>query len=75
MNNEHRKRIVLGIILISACFLTYQGSYSYSTGSSFDNFISKLFSRKEWDVPLMILICSSLCSLGIYMITVKPDRK
>jgi len=82
MNNEHRKRIVLGIILInlsifliSALFLTYQGSFSYITGSDFDYFTSKIFSRTGWDAPLMILTCSSLCSLGIYMITVKPDKK
>lgn len=82
MNNEHRKRIVLGItvinlsiFLISACFLTDQGSFSYSTGNDFDYFTSKIFSRIGWDVPLMIVTCSSLCSLGIYMITVKPDKK
>lgn len=81
MQIETRKRIIQGIILInlsifilSAYFLTESGSYSYVVGNDFDEIASKLFSRKGWSAPLVILLCSSLLSIGVFMISVKVEK-
>ena len=77
---DHRQRIILGIVLVnlsiflfSAMLLTQQDSISW-TGkiSETEKFFLKLISRKDWGVSLMILFCTSLCSTGIYLISVKP---
>ena len=39
--------------------------------SESSKFFLKLISRKDWGVSLMILFCTSLCSTGIYLISVK----
>ena len=79
MNIENRKRIIQGIVLInififltSSFFLTRRGSFSWKTGNNLDYFFSMLSARTGWDSTLMILLCSSLCSWGIYRICVKP---
>ena len=81
MQIETRKRIIQGIILInlsififSAYFLTESGSYSYIVGNYFDEITSKLFSRKGWSAPLVILLWSSLLSMGVFMISVKVEK-
>ena len=81
MQIETRKSIIQGIILInlsililSAYFLTESGSYSYIVGNDFDEITSKLFSRKGWSAPLVILLCSSLLSMGVFMISVKVEK-
>ncbi|MDG0964671.1 MAG: hypothetical protein P8O23_06380 [Opitutales bacterium] len=81
MQIEARKRIIQGIILInlsifilSAYFLTDAGSYTYVVGNQFDEITSKLFSRKGWSAPLVILLCSGLLSMGTFMISVKAHK-
>ena len=81
MQLEQRKKIIQGIILInlsifilSAYFLTDAGSYTYVVGNQFDEITSKLFSRKGWSTPLVILLCSGLLSIGTFMISVKADK-
>lgn len=81
MQLEQRKRIIQGIILInlsifilSAYFLTDAGSYAYIVGNQFDEITTKLFSRKGWSAPLVILLCSGLLSMGTFMISVKTDK-
>ena len=81
MQIETRKSIIQGIILInlsililSAYFLTESGSYFYLVGNDFDEITSKLFSRKGWSAPLVILLCSSLLSMGVFMISVKVEK-
>jgi uncharacterized membrane protein YeiB len=79
MKMDRRQRIILGIVLVnlsiflfSAIWFTKQDSYFW-TGeiSESSKFFLKLISRKDWGVSLMILFCTSLCSTGIYLISVK----
>jgi hypothetical protein len=79
MNKEYRDRIIQGIVLInlsifllSSFYLTSRGSFSWETGNNMDYFFSWLSARNGWGSCLMILLCSSICSLGIYRIFVKP---
>jgi len=78
MNIKHRNRIIQGIVLINLsifCFpvlLTERGSYFYETGNQVDHFFSWLSARKGWSECLMILLCSSIFSLGLYRICIKP---
>ena len=82
MKLKHSQRIILGIVLVnlsiflfSAMLFAEQDSYSW-TGeiSEFSKFFLKLISRKDWGVSLMILLCTSLCSAGIYLISVKSKN-
>jgi len=79
MNIKHRNRIIQGIVLInlsifllSCFFLTERGSYFYETDNQVDHFFSWLSARKGWSECLMILLCSSIFSLGLYRICIKP---
>ena len=79
MNVEHRNRIIQGIVLInlsifllSSLFLTSHRSFSWEKGNHIDYFFSMISARTGWDSCLLMLLCSSLCSLGIYRICVKP---
>jgi len=79
MNIKHRNRIIQGIVLInlsifllSSFFLTERGSYSYETGNQVDHFFSWLSARKGWSECLLMLLCSSIFSLGLYRICIKP---
>ena len=79
MNVEQRKRVIQGIVLInlsifllSTMFFTKQRSFSWDTGNHIDYFFSMLSARTGWSECLMILLCSSLFSMGIYRICAKP---
>ena len=81
MKLNHRQRIILGIVLVnlsiflfSAMLFTEQDSIFW-TGeiSEISKFFLKLISRKDWGVSLMILLCTSLCSTGIYLISVNQS--
>lgn len=79
MKREERIRIIQGIVLInisifllSSFFLTSRGSFSYETGNDMDYFFGMILAREDWGSCLIILLCTSICSFGIYRICIKP---
>jgi len=81
MDEVKYKRVIQGIFLINAAifllaafYLTEPGSYSYVAGDNLDYVISLLSSRKHWEEPFMILLCSCLLSAGIFRISILPKK-
>lgn len=79
MKKEQQIRVIQGIVLInisifllSSIFLTEHRSFSYETGNQVDYFFNWLLARSGWGECLMILLCSSIFSLGVYRICLKP---
>jgi len=81
MDEVKYKRVIQGIFLINiaifllaAFYLTESDSYSYVGGEYLDYVISLLSSRKHWEEPFMILLCSCLLSAGIFRISILPKK-
>ena len=79
MKRKQQIRIIKGIVLInvsifllSSIFLTENRSFSFETGNQVDYFFNWLLARSGWGECLMILLCSSIFSLGVYRICLKP---
>jgi sugar phosphate permease len=81
MDEVKYKRVIQGIFLINAAIfllaafcLTESGSFSYVVGDNWDYLTSLISSRKNWEGPFMILLCSSLLSAGIFRISILPKK-
>lgn len=82
MSEEIRKRVIVGIALInlsifmlSAFALTTPGSFFW-TGqiTELEKSVLRLMAREGWVLPFFILLGTSLCSWGIYLISVRPEK-
>jgi hypothetical protein len=82
MNEEIRKRVITGIALInlsifflSAFWLTSPGSFSWEGQiTEQEKSILRLIAREGWENCFFVLFCTSLCSWGIYLLSVRPEE-
>lgn len=82
MNEEIRKRVITGIALInlsifflSAFWLTNPASFSWDGQiTELEKSILRLLAREGYELSFFILLCTSLCSWGIYLLSVRPEE-
>ncbi|NDH00039.1 MAG: hypothetical protein EBY43_02955 [Opitutae bacterium] len=82
MSEKLRKRVIAGIALInlsifllSAFLLTRPGSFFWEGPiTELEKSFLRLMAREGWDNCLFVLLCTSLCSWGIYLLSVRPDE-
>jgi len=82
MSEKLRKRVIAGIALInlsifllSAFLLTRPGSFFWEGPiTELEKSILRLLAREGYDISFFILLCTSLCSWGIYLISVRPKK-
>lgn len=82
MNEEIRKRVITGIALInlsifflSAFWLTNPASFSWDGQiTELEISVRRLIAREGWENCFFVLLCTSLCSWGIYLLSVRPEE-
>lgn len=82
ISEEIRKRVITGIVLInlsifllSTFLLTRPGSFFWEGPiTELEKSILRLLAREGYDISFFILLCTSLCSWGIYLLSVRPEE-
>jgi hypothetical protein len=82
MSEKLRKRVIAGIALInlsifllSAFLLTHPGSFFWEGPiTELEKSFLRLMAREGWKHCFFILLCTSLCSWGIYLLSVRPEE-
>ena len=82
VNEEIRKRVITGIALINLSIFMLSSFCLTSPGSFFwegritelEKSILRLLAREGYELSFFILLCTSLCSWGIYLLGVRPEE-
>ena len=82
ISEEIRKRVITGIVLINLSIFMLSSFCLTSPGSFFwegqitelEKSILRLLAREGYELSFFILLCTSLCSWGIYLLSVRPEE-
>ena len=82
MSEEIRKRVITGIALInlsifflSSFWLTDPRSFSWAGQfTELEISVRRLIAREGWENCFFVLFGTSLCSWGIYLLSVRPEE-
>ena len=82
MCEKIRKRVIAGIVLINLSIFMLSSFCLTSPGSFFwegritelEKSILRLLAREGYELSFFILLCTSLCSWGIYLLGVRPEE-